>query len=247
MAPGGRRGTEGLHSPGAAAPPLPPPPSPRSAAGRLGDVGPVCPPLPPGSTAGPGAERHRAHAPRAPGMSPARSLSTVTSASCGAGQPSGLPANHPPVHNGVPQRPPRKDGSARTQTRAVWRPHAPWTERHQRSPHWCLYEGGRGTDRDRATPRPPLPETPRPTRTQSRPQGGRQPDPPPPPHTSQAPDHSGRTGLPMRRQPRARQGGAGTGRPPPTKLGGARDRGRKRGGAQTAWNGPNSARLLDRA
>ena len=43
------------------------------------------------------------------------------------------------------------------------------------------------------------------------------------------------------------RGESGPGRPPPSTPDGARDRGRTRGGARTAWNVPTSAQRRDRA
>ena len=47
--------------------------------------------------------------------------------------------------------------------------------------------------------------------------------------------------------PKPGRGEPGPGRPPPRTPDGARDRGRTRGGARTAWNGPTSAQRRDRA
>ena len=47
--------------------------------------------------------------------------------------------------------------------------------------------------------------------------------------------------------PKPGRGETGPGRPPPSTPDGARDRGRTRGGARIAWNGPTSAQRRDRA
>ena len=102
---------------------------------------------------------------------------------------------------------------------------------------------GRQRDGGKTTPRPTSP----PGRT-SRGHGARDAPPPPP-----APPPG--TGTPWTRRPTPRgahnpkpgRGETGPSCPPPSKLNGARDRGRTRGGARTAWNGPTSAQRRDRA
>ena len=76
------------------------------------------------------------------------------------------------------------------------------------------------------------------------PRQGRQAAPPPPP-----PPRPRRPALREAHNPALGRGGMGPGRPPPkkNKPNGARDRGRRHGGARTAWNGPTGAQHRDRA
>ena len=173
----------------------------------------------------PGAERHWAHAPRAPEPSPARSHSDLN-------WPTVLRQHTWAAHGPLP------GGSARTRTGAVWRPHPPWIGRRRGSPLWCPPKGGRGTDPGRATlclypPGPP----------NRAPEGGRHKDrPPAPPPTRRrtAPDAQARARRDTR--PRARRGEKGTGLPPPSEVARRRTgQGHETGGARTAWNGPTGA------
>ena len=93
---------------------------------------------------------------------------------------------------------------------------------------------GRQRDGPGYSDSPPL-GAPRP-----RPRGGRHTGCPPihrPPRRRTAPDARARPQGGTR--PQARHGGNGTGPPPPQNK--PRDRGRKHGGARTAWNGPTGA------
>ena len=95
---------------------------------------------------------------------------------------------------------------------------------------------------------PPPHWPPRPHSRKARRTG--RPPPPPPPHPApRRRDAPGAQTHPAgSAQPQARKGGNGTGPPPPPSTpNGARDRGRTRGGARTAWNGPTSAQHRDRA
>ena len=73
---------------------------------------------------------------------------------------------------------------------------------------------------------------------------------PPPPQTPPPGRGTPRTGRPSPRGAHNHKPGRGEtrpGRPPPSTPNGATDRGRTRGGARTAWNGPTSAQRRDRA
>ena len=163
--------------------PPPPPPQPAEHRRRTGGRRPCTPPpgegtpppLPPGGTAAPGAERHRANR-------PARSVPAVTSARCGAGQPTGLPARHPPVHKGAPRRPPRTaPRRERTDTNQCSMETTPSIDRATPTKTALVLVLGRQRDGPRQRcPPPPAPQTPQPIWTQPRPQGGRQLDRPPP-------------------------------------------------------------------
>ena len=133
--------------------------------------------------------------------------------------------------------------SKRARTVAVWGPRPPWPERRQGHPLCCLPREGRGTDRGKATPRPTAP--PRPHSRGERRTGRPPPTPPPGAGTPQTRGPTPRGAH----SPRPGRGETGPGRPPPPprKPNGARDRGRTRGGARTAWNGPTSAQHRDRA
>ena len=136
--------------------------------------------------------------------------------------------------------------------------HTDRARRQQASTHWSGM--GATPSMERATPRTPA----------LLPVQGRQRDGPkqgdPPPHWPPRPHSRGeqRTGRPppsprppalerpRRAAPphrehtaRSQVGGDGTAPPPRNKPNGARDRGRTRGGARTAWNGPTSAQQRD--
>ena len=71
--------------------------------------------------------------------------------------------------------------------------------------------------------------------------------PPPPPQTH-PPAHKRHGPAPRgAHSPKPGRGEPGPDRPPRSTPDGARDRGRTRGGARTAWNGPTSAQCRDRA
>ena len=104
---------------------------------------------------------------------------------------------------------------------------------------------GKAEGRDEAE-RPPAPLAP----PAAQAAGAAHGPPPLPPLTP-----SRGTGTPRMRRPTLRgapnpkpgRGEPGPGRPPPSTPDGARDGGRTRGGARTAWNGPTSAQRRDRA
>ena len=75
------------------------------------------------------------------------------------------------------------------------------------------------------------------------------PTPPTPPHPTprRGNDPDAQIHPTGARNPKPGRGETGPGRPPPSTLDGASDRGRTRGGAQTAWKGPTSAQRRDRA
>ena len=100
--------------------------------------------------------------------------------------------------------------STRTRIGAVWRPRPLGTERRQYHPLWWPPRGGRGTDRGRATPCPLGPPG------HACGEDGTQAAPlPRPPRCWNAPDARARPRGGT--QPQARQGGNGTGLPPPPK------------------------------
>ena len=124
--------------------------------------------------------------------------------------------------------------SKRARTGAVCGPRSPWPKRRQRHLLCCLHREGRGTDRGKATPPPTYP----PCCTTG--EDGLQAAPPPQPPALERPRSAdpphGERPAPSQvggRQDRAAQ--------PQSKPNGARDRGRTRGGALTAWNGPTRA------
>ena len=79
--------------------------------------------------------------------------------------------------------------------------------------------------------------------------GARRTGLPPPPTPTPGTGHPGRADPPHgERTTRSQVGGhRDQAAPPPSTPNGARDRGRKRGGARTVWNGPTSAQRRDRA
>ena len=181
--------------------PPPPPSSPRRAGDPPGDAGHVplrearghLPPIPPEMTMAPEAGRQAGHAAGSTRRAPPDRhppTPTVTLVSRSACQPASLPASHSPVHRKAPRRPPRAapSRSARTVAGAVWRPHPPWAKRRQRGSLGARTREAEGRTEAERPPAPPPAETPRPNRTQPRPEGGRQAGrpPPSPPHPPDA-------------------------------------------------------------